>query len=294
MFSKPFLVAALAVACVTAAGAGAYIAVRQNHDVEPASAANQSADTTNPAKPANPAVPETEAVIPPPLAMPLEQPRPMAQSPAPRETVQAESRTARTRNAGSAGSSVRPSEASTAARPTAAGASSPAGATSGPIAPAEPSTAGRAEATTAASLPPESARYEPPPAPPAPVFDELVVPSSAVMGLQIQTALSSEHARIEDRVEARVTRDISVDGKTAIPAGTRAVGSVTLVEKGGKVKERARLGVQVSYAGSRRRDGATDPDRNGDEGRGITDGRQQPQDRWRGCRWCDPRRNHRR
>src|SRR5687767_9486833 len=67
MFSKPFLVAALAIACVTAAGAGAYIAVRQNHDVEPASAANQSADTTNPAKPANPAVPETEAVISPPL-----------------------------------------------------------------------------------------------------------------------------------------------------------------------------------------------------------------------------------
>jgi hypothetical protein len=64
------------------------------------------------------------------------------------------------------------------------------------------------------------------------------------MGLQIETPVSSDRARIEDRVEARVTRDLDVDGRTAIPAGTRVIGSVTLVEKGGKVKERARLGVR--------------------------------------------------
>jgi hypothetical protein len=64
------------------------------------------------------------------------------------------------------------------------------------------------------------------------------------MGLQVQTAVSSERARIEDRVDARVTRDVSVDGRTAIPAGTRVLGSVTLVERGGKIKERARLGVR--------------------------------------------------
>jgi hypothetical protein len=64
------------------------------------------------------------------------------------------------------------------------------------------------------------------------------------MGLQIETPVSSDRARIEDRVEARVTRDLDVDGRTAIPAGTRVIGSVTLVERGGKVKERARLGVR--------------------------------------------------
>jgi hypothetical protein len=64
------------------------------------------------------------------------------------------------------------------------------------------------------------------------------------MGLQIETPVSSERARVEDRVEARVTRSLAVDGRTAIPAGTRVVGSVTLVERGGKVKERARLGVR--------------------------------------------------
>jgi hypothetical protein len=49
---------------------------------------------------------------------------------------------------------------------------------------------------------------------------------------------------VEDRVEARVMRDVLVDGKAVIPSGSRAIGTVTLVERGGKVKERARLGVR--------------------------------------------------
>jgi hypothetical protein len=89
----------------------------------------------------------------------------------------------------------------------------------------------------------ETPRPEPA-APAAALFDELVVPASAVMGLQIETPVSSERAQIEDRVQARVTRDVSVDGRTAIPAGARVVGAVTLVERGGKMKERARLGVR--------------------------------------------------
>ena len=76
------------------------------------------------------------------------------------------------------------------------------------------------------------------------MFEDLIVPSAAVVGLQIESAVSTERARVEDRVEARVTRDLAVDGRTAIPAGTRVVGSVTLVEQGGKMRERARLGVR--------------------------------------------------
>jgi hypothetical protein len=72
-------------------------------------------------------------------------------------------------------------------------------------------------------------------------LEEIVVPAQSVLGLSLETALSSEQSRVEDRVEARVTRDVIVDGKVAIPAGTRAIGSVTIVERGGKVKERARL-----------------------------------------------------
>jgi type IV secretory pathway VirB10-like protein len=75
-------------------------------------------------------------------------------------------------------------------------------------------------------------------------FEEVVVPASAVIGLQVQTPLSSERARVEDRVEARVTRDVHAGDRLAIPAGARVIGSVTLVEKGGKMKERARLGIR--------------------------------------------------
>ena len=70
------------------------------------------------------------------------------------------------------------------------------------------------------------------------------MPASAVIGLQIETPLSSERAQVEDRVGARVTRDVMADGRVAIPAGSRVLGSVTLVERGGKVRERARLGVR--------------------------------------------------
>jgi hypothetical protein len=85
---------------------------------------------------------------------------------------------------------------------------------------------------------------EPPPAPPEPRFVELVVPVASVIGLQVETPLTTERARVEDRVEAHVTRDVVAGSRVAIPAGARVIGSVTLVERGGKIKERARLGVR--------------------------------------------------
>ncbi len=92
---------------------------------------------------------------------------------------------------------------------------------------------------------PERALPEPEPvAPPAPEFVELVVPADAVIGLQLETTVSSDRAKVEDRVEARVTRDVRVNGRVAIPAGSLAQGTVTEVERGGKVRERARLGIR--------------------------------------------------
>jgi hypothetical protein len=78
------------------------------------------------------------------------------------------------------------------------------------------------------------------------VFDELVVSANSVIGLETETRISSETARVEDRVEAKVTRDVKVGDTIAIPAGSRAIGSVIQVERGGKFKERARLGIRFS------------------------------------------------
>jgi type IV secretory pathway VirB10-like protein len=97
----------------------------------------------------------------------------------------------------------------------------------------------------APQLPEAPRAVEPQPeAPRVPQFEELILPSSSVIGLQLESTLTTERARVEDRVDARVTRDVLAAGRVAIPAGSRVLGSVTLVDRGGKVKERARLGVR--------------------------------------------------
>ena len=73
---------------------------------------------------------------------------------------------------------------------------------------------------------------------------EVTVPASSVVGLRVDTSISSETARVEDRIEARVMRDVMSDGRVAIPAGTRVLGDVVLVDRGGKIKDKARLGVR--------------------------------------------------
>lgn len=113
-----------------------------------------------------------------------------------------------------------------------------------PPAPAEETTpATEPPLAPAAVLEPEAAR---PSEPAGPEFVELVVPSDAVVGLQLETSLTSERARVEDEVVARVTRDVRVGDRVAIPAGARAHGEVTLVERGGRLRERARLGVRFT------------------------------------------------
>jgi type IV secretory pathway VirB10-like protein len=84
----------------------------------------------------------------------------------------------------------------------------------------------------------------PPPEPPQKSYEELVVSADSVIGLQSETTVSSERARVEDRVEARVTRDVRVGNRVAIPAGSRAIGVVTQVERGGKFKEHAKLAIR--------------------------------------------------
>jgi hypothetical protein len=98
----------------------------------------------------------------------------------------------------------------------------------------------------APSIPESQSQPARPIDPPAPVLEELVVSAQSVIGLQMETSVSSENARLEDEVVARVTRDVKVGDRVAIPSGARAQGEVTLVEKGGRLKDRARLGVRFT------------------------------------------------
>jgi hypothetical protein len=228
MISRPLAVALLAAGCLTAAGGGAYMAVRQN------AVEATPANTATPAEQPEVAGPvsETEAAIddaereqpaPPPAPAMTPPPAPAPSTPALRE---APARRGPPRNA-SATPPMRPA-------PVPVAAALPVS-ENGPVGEPAPWTP---------PVPPEPMRpYEPPP-PPVPQFVEVVIPASAVIGLQVETPLSSERNQVEDRVEARVTRDVLAEGRLAIPAGSRVIGTVTLVERGGKMKERARLGVR--------------------------------------------------
>jgi hypothetical protein len=107
----------------------------------------------------------------------------------------------------------------------------------------------QAEANEQTSRPDDrAAQLEPAkaPEPPQKAFEELVVSAESVIGLAADTPLSSERARVEDRVEARVTRAVRVRDTVVIPAGTRALGTVVEVERGGRFKQPARLGIRFN------------------------------------------------
>jgi hypothetical protein len=81
---------------------------------------------------------------------------------------------------------------------------------------------------------------------PKPQYDEVTLAIDSVIGIRLDGAISTETAKIEDKVTAHVSRDVRVGDRTAIPAGTKLEGYVTVVERGGKFKDRARLGVRFS------------------------------------------------
>jgi hypothetical protein len=235
MSSKFLAFVVLAAGCVTAAGTGAYFAVRQN---APAPVAAQTiSPAAAPQAAASPAaaagVAETEATVatePAPATPPVSEveapavPRTAATEPVERKAPAR--RANRTRAVAPVASSTAPARA-----PQSADRIVEAAPALAPELPPVPTTA-------------EVPLPEPTPLPPLVLYEDVVVPAASVIGLRVETALTSERAQVEDRVEARVTRDVTADGRVAIPAGARAIGSVTLVERGGKMKERARLGVR--------------------------------------------------
>jgi hypothetical protein len=217
MVSKPVGLAVLVVGLMSAAAGGAFVAMRQQ------SHATSATDTLmEPAALAAPAEATPSSAAPgphaaaPPVAVETPAVTPAA-APAPRKKTAKRARIATGKE--------RPVE-----RSEAAPAADPAPVTTVPL--------------------PEPIAAAAPAEPPAPQtrFEEITIPSDTVIGVQVETTVSSERTRVEDRVEGRVTRDVTVDGRVAIPAGTRMIGSVTTVERGGKFKQRARVAVRFHTA----------------------------------------------
>jgi hypothetical protein len=66
------------------------------------------------------------------------------------------------------------------------------------------------------------------------------------MSLALITPLSSETAKIETPVTARLRQAVVADGITILPAGATLHGDVTEVERAGRVKGRSRLVIRFS------------------------------------------------
>ena len=231
--------AAVAVACIGAAAAGGYVASRQS-----ASSPEATVASATPASAATP-VQETEAVVNDTSRKGAASPAtPVPKAPAKSKDTATRTLAAPVANATTPASNPpKNSELPTLDRTWPSGAAASGAVSQGPNG---STNAPAPEPSLQAPRPddrgiPEVSRA---PEPPLKDFEELVVPSESVIGLQADTPVSSERARVEDRVEARVTRDVRVHEQVAIPAGTRALGSVTQVERGGKFKERARLGIR--------------------------------------------------
>jgi hypothetical protein len=224
--------AALAVACLAAAAVGGYIATRQNAIPAPALAQAQagpsapSAQLATSAQQAPAAVQETEATV-------------SARKPAISPKASNDLAPAKKRN-----EPVR--MADTRASQTQAPPQTP------PLQGTWPSSAAQSPAPTAVPVAiepmtrPDEHAQEPAraPEPPQPTLEDLVVPRDSVIGLQTDTRVSSDTARVEDRVDAHITRDVKVGDRIAVPAGAKVIGSVTQVDRGGKFKEQARLGIR--------------------------------------------------
>jgi hypothetical protein len=207
--SSRVLAGLLAAGCLTAAAGGAYLAVRQNV-VQPAPVA---------ASPA-PIVAPTPALEPPsPTATPVTETEAIVSAPA-KPKAEAEAPTP----APSAPAKATPPRATTPAKETPKTVSSPRRDTAPAVpeprrtpAPAPPAgspvTAERQAPAPGPISRPEPVQepvrtVEPAPAPPVRQFEEVVLPAASVMGLEIETSLSSERARVEDRVDAKVARGV--------------------------------------------------------------------------------------
>jgi len=266
MSFKPVVLGLLAAGCVTAAAGGAFVAVRQS---SPPAAVAEPTTTESAATPfTEQPVTETEEVLPPLSAaapQPAERPvAPLAERPAPSVATP-----------GPSSSPVAPPPATASRTPRRPAPRVPpvpephvsarsGGGTTPPARGAATSRTDEGSVRTPTTPAPRDANFPPAPsatesvtAEPSPVaeaparaveprFVEVVIPSSAVIGLQVDRSLSSETARVEDKVEARVTRDVMAGGRRAIPAGSRMVGSVVFVDQGGKMKGAARLGVRFN------------------------------------------------
>jgi len=103
----------------------------------------------------------------------------------------------------------------------------------------------------AVGLPPRESNARPAnaaPSPSLPEYREVTIPAGTALPLEMTSTISSSSAQVEAPVSAKLQNAITANGETAIPAGTVLVGTVTDVERAGRVKGRAHLSFAFNEA----------------------------------------------
>lgn len=67
-----------------------------------------------------------------------------------------------------------------------------------------------------------------------------------VIGIRLDDAVSSTTAKVDDKISAKVSRDVIVDRVTAIPAGTRLEGTVVHVERPSATTPKGKLAIRFT------------------------------------------------
>jgi len=100
-------------------------------------------------------------------------------------------------------------------------------------------TAAAADLAGAGAAP--SAAATPAVTPAAERFREVTLPAGTQLRLELKSSVASDSSRVEDAVSAALRQPVVVNGRTILPAGTELAGSITSVERAGRVKGRARV-----------------------------------------------------
>jgi hypothetical protein len=72
------------------------------------------------------------------------------------------------------------------------------------------------------------------------------VPAGTPLELKLETAVASDTSKVEQTVRATVARPVVVSGMTVIPVGAPVTGTVTAVERSGRVKGRASVAIRFN------------------------------------------------
>ncbi len=74
----------------------------------------------------------------------------------------------------------------------------------------------------------------------------VTIPAGTVLHLRMENSVGSDISRREEPVRAEVTRRVVVHGRTAVPAGSLAIGNVIAVRRAGHLRERSLVTVRFS------------------------------------------------